>query len=132
MSVDSVKALPGPAKALSSPATSSGLGVRFPSDLRSLPGDTIAVLSTTAPLLHGSIAHILLRRTIVALAAFSATTAPLLRGREEFFSSHLVIPLASSSGLFISPENFAFLILHLSSPRYLALISEILGPFLER
>ena len=33
------------------------------------------------------LAHILLQRTIVALAAVTATTAPLLRGREELFSS---------------------------------------------
>ena len=37
--------------------------------------------------------HPLPQRTIVALAAVSATTAPLLRGREELFSSHTFIIL---------------------------------------
>ena len=44
-------------------------------------------------LYHWVLAHILSQRTIVALATVTATTAPLLRGREELFSSHTFIIL---------------------------------------
>ena len=50
---DPVKALPSPAKAL----VMFCLGVWFPSDWRSLPGDIILAFSTTVSLLHGGIAE---------------------------------------------------------------------------